>query len=152
VTNDYNPIFEKIFNRVKEPGDEIIGYIAYGLYKERKRDFLIARQAQLAGPVPKEELDTFHRIYDEGQIDLVWNTAKNSLGTFAVNYADAEKKAAVNAALADALRGRFWKTVGVTAVANFIFAVGIIGLYFLLRFMGFDLVDKFQKLEQMFPR
>jgi hypothetical protein len=151
VANGYNPIFEKIFSRVEQDGDEIIAYIAYGLYKERKRDFLVARQKELAGAVPQGEIDTFHRTYDEGQIDLVWGAAKESLAVFAVNYADAEKNEAVNAALAAAVKGRFWHQVGITTAANFIFAVGVIVLYFLLRFIGFDLIDKLRKLEQIFP-
>lgn len=152
VAAEYNPIFEKIFNRVQQDGDEIIAYIAYGLYKQRKRDFLISRQAQLAGAVPAEEISTFHRIYeDEGQIDLVWNAAKEALGAFAVDYADAEKTAAVKAALQEALRGRFWQEVWTTAIANFIFAIGAIVLYLFLRFVGFDLLDMFRKLEQIIP-
>jgi hypothetical protein len=92
-----HPIFERIFARVKEDGDDIIAYIAYGLYKERKRDFLIARQEELGGPVPQAEIDTFHRTYDEGQINLIWKAASDSLAEFAVTYSDAEKQAAVNA-------------------------------------------------------
>ena len=68
---EYNPIFEKIFERVQQDGDEIIAYIAYGLYKERKRDFLISRQAQLACPVQaKNSLvfpNTVGRIDDRRQ-------------------------------------------------------------------------------------
>jgi hypothetical protein len=152
VPAEYNPIFEKIFERVQQDGDEIIAYIAYGLYKERKRDFLISRQAQLAGPVPTEEISTFHRIFeDKGQIELLWNAAKESLAAFAVDYADAEKAAAVKAALKDALQGRFWQAVWTTALANFIFAIGAIVLYLFLRFVGFDLLDLFRKLEQIIP-
>ena len=149
---EYNPIFEKIFERVQQDGDKIIAYIAYGLYKERKRDFLISRTAQLAGPVPPEEIATFHRIYeDDGQIDLVWNAAKESLAVFAVNYADVEKAAAVKAELKEAVKGRFWRAVGITAVANFMFAIGAILLYLLLRFVGFDLLDMYRKLAQIIP-
>ncbi|QPC43882.1 hypothetical protein HW532_15010 [Kaustia mangrovi] len=147
---EYNPIFEKIFDRVGEPGDEIIAYIAYGLYKQRKRDFLISRRKELGGPVPQEELEIFHRTYDDGQIQLVWDAANESLATFAVNYADEEKKTAVREALSDALKGRFWKQVGMTAAANFVFAVGIIAIYFMLRFIGFDLLDRLRALDRMF--
>lgn len=151
MVDGYNPIFEKIFDRVKKDGDEIIAYIAYGLYKERKREFLVARQKELGGDVPQEEIDTFHRTYNDGQIDLVWNAAAESLAVFAVNYADAEKQEAVRIALSKAVKGRFWQSVWVTAIANFIFAVGVIVLYFLLRFVGFDLLDKLRTLEKIFP-
>jgi hypothetical protein len=48
-------------------------------------------------------------------------------------------------------RGRFWANVGITTAANFIFAVGVIVIYLLLRFIGFDLLDKLRKLEQIMP-
>ena len=153
MVGEYNPIFEKIFKRVQQDGDEIIAYIAYGLYKERKRNFLISRQAQLAGPVPPEEIATFHRIYeDEGQINLVWDAAKDALAAFAVNYADAEKAAAVKAALKEAVKGRFWRLVWTTTAANFLFAIGAILLYLLLRLVGFDPLDIFRKLDQIIPK
>jgi len=143
VVNNYNPIFENIFDRVEKDGDQIIAYIAYRLYKERKRDFLVARQQELKGAVPQDEIDTFHRTYDDGQIDLVWNAAAESL---------AEKQEAVRAALSEAVRGRFWRSVWISAFANFVFAIGVIVLYFLLRFIGFDLLDKLRMLEQMFAQ
>lgn len=151
MADEYNPIFGKIFDRVEQPGDDIIAYIAYGLYKERKRAFLTARREELNAAVPQQEVDTFVKTYDDGQIDLIWNAAKDSLATFAVNYADAEKEAAVRAALGEALKGRFWQQVGVTAAANTVFAIGVVGVYFLLRFFGVDLLDRLRQLEQIFP-
>lgn len=151
MPNGHNPIFERIFGRVQAEGDRIIAYIAYGLYKQRKRDFLIARQRELGGDVPQAEIDIFHRTYDEGQIDLVWNAAKESLAVFAINYADDAKEEAVKTALIEAVKGRFWNSVWITTAANFIFAIGVVVLYFLLRFIGFDLLDKLHKLDQIFP-
>jgi len=150
MASDYNPIFERIFARVESDGDQIIAYIAYGLYKERKTAFLVNRSNELSGPVPLEEVQTFVRTYDEGQIDLIWEAAKDSLATFAINYADAERKEAVRAALAEALRGSFWKNVAVTTAANFIFIIAITFLYFLLRIIGVDLLDRLRQLEQLF--
>ena len=150
MSDDYNPIFENIFARIEEGGDEIIAYIAYGLYKEQKRDFLIQEKERLKGPVPQEQLDAFHRFINERQIELLWNAAAESLGRFALNFADEEKKEAVREALADAVKGKFWQQVWVTASATFIFAIGSIVIYFGLRFIGFDLIDQLNKLEKMF--
>lgn len=150
VAGEHNPIFQKIFNRVATDDDKIIAYIAYGIYKERKRTYLIKRQEELGTSVSQEEIDTFVRTCD-GQIDLFWDAATESLGVFAVNYADAEKDVAAKEALADALKGHFWKQVGVASAANLIFAVGVVVVYFLLRVFGLDLVDRLRALEQTFP-
>lgn len=152
MPDGHNPILETIFSRVREPGDEIIAYIAYGIYKERKRAFLQRRQGELAGTVPPAEVDTFVRTYDDGQIDLVWSAAKDTLATFAVNYADAEKDEAVRDALKEALRGHFWKQVLVSAGAAAVLALGILALYLLAQRFGVDLVDQFQRLDEVFRR
>ena len=148
MAGDHNPIFEQILARGGE--DKIVAYIAYGLYKERKRAFLMKRRGELNGPVPDEEITTFVRTYDDGQIDLIWNAASNSLATFAADYADAEKSQAVTTALADALSGSFWKQVWVTTAAGLISVVVLTAVYFLLRIVGVDLVERFRQLEQLF--
>jgi hypothetical protein len=149
VAGVYNPIFDKILGR--NDGDRIVAYIAYGLYKERKKAFLVKRSEELNGPVPPEEVATFVRAYDAGQIALIWNAAENSLASFAVDYADAEKKEAVRVALSEALKGNFWRQVGVTTVAGLLPLVTITAFYFLLRIVGVDLLERFRQLEQMFP-
>jgi hypothetical protein len=145
---DYNPIFEKIFARAQD-GDLVIAYIAYGIYKERKREFLIERKGATGAPVPQSEIDIFHATWNDGQIDLAWRRAEETLATFAVSYADEEKKEAVRSALKEAIRGKFWKDVWVSAIANLFFAIGTIALYLLLKFMGFDLVEKLAKLSHI---
>ncbi|WP_445222169.1 hypothetical protein ACKWRH_21145 [Bradyrhizobium sp. Pa8] len=138
-----------MFSRVKESGDLITAYIAYGIYKERKREFLIERKSTTGAAVPQSDIDVFQSTWNDGQIDLAWDKADQMLATFAVSYADEEKKEAVRAALKDAVRGKFWKDVTVNAVANLFFAVGTVALYLLLKFMGFDLVEKLAKLSSM---
>lgn len=152
MANDaYNPIFQKILDRAETDGDRITGYIAYGIYKELKRAYLITRSEELGEPVPQEEIDTFVRTYDDGQIELIWNAANGSLATFAVNYAEDEKEQAVRAALEDALKGNFWKNVGVTTAANTVFAIGVVVVYFLFLFFGVDLLDQLRALERLYP-
>lgn len=146
---DYNPIFERILARAQQEDDLITAYIAYGIYKERKRDFLIEQKEKSGASVPQTTLEIYHDGWNDGQIDLAWNKAAGILATFAVSYADEEKKEAVRSALKEAVRGKFWKDVWVSAVANLFFAVGTIALYLLLKFMGFDLVEKLAKLSSM---
>lgn len=146
---DYNPIFERILARAQQEDDLITAYIAYGIYKERKRDFLIEQKEKSGVAVPQATLEIYHDGWNDGQIDLAWNKAAGMLATFAVSYADEEKKEAVRSALRDAVRGKFWKDVGVNAVATLVFAVGTIILYLLLKFMGFDLIEKLAKLSHI---
>lgn len=148
---DYNPIFERISARATADDDRIISYIAYGIYKEQKRDFLIDRKNELGGPVPQSEVEIYHKTWTDGQISLVWESATQALAQFAVSYADAEKKQAVAEALADALKGSFLRQVWISILANFGAAVLTIGIYFGLRFIGFDLIDQIRKLEQIVP-
>jgi len=138
-----------MFSRVKEGGDLITAYIAYGIYKERKREFIIDRKTATGAPVPQSDIDVFHATWNGGQIDLAWDKADQMLATFAVSYADEEKKEAVRSALKEAVRGKFWKDVWVSAIANLFFAIGTIALYLLLKFMGFDLVEKLAKLSHI---
>lgn len=148
---DYNPIFERILARAQQEDDLITAYIAYGIYKERKRDFLIDQKEKIGAPVPQATIEIYHDGWNDGQIDLAWNKAAGMLATFAVSYADEEKKEAVRSALKEAVRGKFWKDVGVNAVANLFFAVGTIALYLLLKFIGFDLIDKLRTLSSWLP-
>jgi hypothetical protein len=53
-------------------------------------------------------------------------------------------------ALSEALKGSFWSQVGVTTVAGLASVLIITALYFLLRIVGVDLLERFRQLEQMF--
>lgn len=152
MPDDLNPIFDTIFDRAEEEDDLIIAYIAYGLYKEQKREFITQERNRLGDKVPQDVINTFHRTYNEGQIELIWEAAATILGRFAVNYAEGVKEAAVKDALKDALKGNFWRQVLATTAATFVFAIGTIALYFLLRLTGFDLIDQFHRWEQIFTK
>lgn len=152
MADAHNPIRDRIFDRVNEPGDEIIAHIAYGLYKERKKAYLTARRDELNAPVPPVEVDSFVRAYDDGQIDLVWSRAQDVLATFAVTYAEAEKQTAVRKALKDALRGNFWRHLWINAWSGVVITVVVLLLYLLARLVGFDPLDLFVRLDTLLER
>ncbi|KRE04715.1 hypothetical protein ASE61_07295 [Bosea sp. Root670] len=148
---DYNRVFERICAKSQSEGDQIIAYIAYGVYKEQKRDFLMRRKEELGGPVPTAEIDVYHRTWGDGQINLVWESATQALAQFAVSYADAEKQKAVQEALTTALKGSSLRQLWTAIIANIGAAIITVFVYFALRFVGFDLIDQIKKLERIVP-
>lgn len=149
--SEYNNIFERISEKSSSDGDEIIAYIAYGIYKEQKREFLMRRKEEIGGTVPAAEIEIFHKTWTDGQINLVWDRATQALAQFAVSYADSEKQKAVRDALSEALKGQSLRQTGTAIVANIGAAVVTIFVYFALRFTGFDLIDQIKKLERIVP-
>lgn len=129
----HNPIFAKF---VDGSGDPLLGYVAYGIYKSRKREWAAEHAKRTGNPPAASELAAYHATWTDGLIESTRQIAEASLGA----YADVVVAEETPEILKEALRGSFWRDVGVSIFAAFIFTLILILLAVILAISGIDLL------------
>lgn len=141
-SRDYNPIYEKL---VDEADHELIGLVAYALYKRSKREWASnIRARDSRGPTP-EQLDGFVETWTSDRLEGLRIEARSVLTDFAGEVVDSERPHIVE----DALRGTFWGAVWPSVVAALIYTGGLISVAIILKFAGVDLIGIYQGLSDI---
>ena len=105
------PPFDAIFPRlVKEesPEAKLLGFIAYGLYLEAKREWVSDFQAREQRYPGDEELSTYERSWTPSRLEALENAAAQLVTA----YTDSVVTQAEKHILRSALKGGFWRAVG----------------------------------------
>ena len=119
------PPFDAIFPRlVKEesPEAKLLGFIAYGLYLEAKREWVSDFQAREQRYPGDEELSTYERSWTPSRLEALENAAAQLVTA----YTDSVVTQAEKQILRSALKGSFWRAVGRWVVGALLFAIGLI--------------------------
>ena len=107
---DKNPPFDPIFPRlVKEesPEDKFLGFIAYGLYQEAKREWVSDFQARERRYPGDEELSAYERSWTASRLEALENAAAQLVTA----YTDSVVTQVEKQILRSALKGSFWRAV-----------------------------------------
>lgn len=129
----YNYIYSKI---VLDEAD-IIGYVAYSLYKQEKIEFIQTFKSQHGNEPTDAELQTFHALTNtDTRIKSYRSQAENILADFSTEILTnetAQIQAVYDNQLLDELKKSrpFWRGVGESILSNF-FSLGIIGLILMI--------------------
>lgn len=135
IAGDYNPIFEKLVDGDHDPESELVGIIAYGLYKQAKREWAAdIRDDKQRGP-SREELEAYVASWTSSRVDGLRTEAAEILASFSGYVIENERPNI----LKDALRGRFWVGVGESVIGAVCFSVFLILLYLFLDYFGLPL-------------
>ena len=125
---------------VDQGGNEVSGYIAYGLYKHAKREWVRNFEADHGGRSPDGAEQASYVATYTPQIMAALETQANSiLAQFASGAVDDARPEI----LKEALRGSAVKAIGLSLVANGIYTLLLIALVLILRYAGVDLLGIF---------
>ena len=121
------PPFDAIFPRlVKEesPEAKLLGFIAYGLYLEAKREWVSDFQAREQRYPGDEELSTYERSWTPSRLEALENAAAQLVTA----YTDSVVTQAEKHILRSALKGGFWRAVGRWVVGALLYTVLLFAL------------------------
>lgn len=129
----HNTMYERL---VDQSGNKVQGFIAYGLYKTAKREWVRKFEAD-HGRTPKPpEISAYVSAYTQQTLDAFEAQATGVLAQFAGGIvADARPEI-----VREALKGEFWKNVFQSMAANAIYTVILIVIAFVLAAAGVDLI------------
>lgn len=129
----HNTMYERL---VDQGGNKVQGFIAYGLYKTAKREWVREFEAG-RGRLPRPaEVTAYVSAYTPQTVDAFEAQAKGVLAQFAGGIiADARPEI-----VEETLKGEFWKNVFQSMVANAIYTAILIVVAMVLAAAGIDLI------------
>lgn len=131
---DYNTIFERFVGASEEAPQDLLGIVAYGIYKHAKREWVADIRTRFARPPTEDELRAYHSTWTPSQIQNARNSAQQVLAEYA-DYVISEAEPRI---LRDAVRGKFWPAVGTAIFSNALYTIGLILLAVILSKSGID--------------
>lgn len=164
----YNTVYERIMQ--KTGGDNgvpvVVACVAYSLYKEEKRQWIVQRQQELGRRPRKEEIDGYVTGCTDLRINSLLTQARDIIGAFARDLLESSKEELRDEiyrrqfeGLHDQLRGAsdlmrtntdslvshitdktkpaWWTSIGQNLVANFFWTVIVVFILVSLN-LGFD--------------
>ncbi len=130
----YNTMYERL---VDGSSNTVQGYIAYGLYKNAKREWIRQFEAEKGRAPRPAEVQGYVDAYTAQMRDVFEAQAAGVLAQFAEGAVSDAKPGIVEAAL----KGGFWRSVGQSIAANVLYTLGLIALVVVLKWAGVDLLS-----------
>lgn len=136
----YNAVFERLVN----DGDDIEGFIAYGLYKQAKREWLVEYNA-LHGKRPSAaELASYNAYWTDTSLQSLRENAESALSAYAETVIDVATPSIESEALKS---GRpIWKDLIIGASSALTYSLLLIVAAYLISVFGNDFADAFQSV------
>lgn len=136
---DYNQAYESLV----KADDDVHGLLAYALYKQHKRDWIMSYKKDHGGPPGEADLAAFMRSQLLPKaIDGHLRTARSILENFTGEVVETAKpkheKEAITRRIEVALG--YWRSVWAGMGAAFFYTLFLIGLTAVLKFGGIDLL------------
>lgn len=130
----YNTMYERL---VDGSSNTVQGYIAYGLYKSAKREWIRQFHAD-KGRAPKPaEVQGYVDAYTAQMRDVFEAQAAGVLAQFAEGAVSDAKPAIVE----HALKGTAWRSIWQAIAANAIYTLLLIGIVVILSRAGIDILS-----------
>jgi hypothetical protein len=135
TTADHNPVFHHLVRA----SDDIGGFIAYGLYKQAKREWLLGHKAREARAPSPAELRSFSRQWTPTTLKAFRDNAESALFGYAQSVVQDETPSIQRDAL---IQGHpLWKDVMIGVVSALTYSVILVIAAFLLSVFGNDFLD-----------
>jgi hypothetical protein len=140
-----DPMFPQLVKEADTPEQKLIGFIAFGLYEEARREWASDfRDREGRYPV-EDELRAYERSWTASRLDGIRNAAVQLVAAYAdtvVNQLEAE-------ILRRALKGRFWRSVGRWLFSALIYTLVILGTVVALGRSGIDPISVIQNFAML---
>jgi hypothetical protein len=132
----FDPVFPRLVNEDEGTEQKLIGFIAYGLYHDAKREWISDFRSR-EGRYPHDgELREYERSWTASRLEGLKNAAVQSLAA----YTDSVLSQAERQILRNALKGGIWRAVWGSLVGTLLYTAIIIGLIVMLTKSGVDLI------------
>jgi hypothetical protein len=94
VSEEYNTVFERIMGRMagENPIAPVVACVAYSLYKQEKRDWIVQRTQQLGRRPRQDEIGSYVSGWTDLRIDSIVSQARGEIGSFAKIVLDGSKE------------------------------------------------------------
>lgn len=152
----YNEIYEKL---VDSEGEDLPGLIAYSLYKQSKREWLIDHEKQHDRRPDQAEEAIFVSAFTANELRRLRDDATNMLAAYAAHVIEQEKPELIEQGRQDHLiglvdgrleemrsQGRWWRQVVAGALGAFGYSILLLLLLLIIRWVGIDLIDLVQPI------
>lgn len=130
----YNAMYERL---VDGGSNRVHGYIAYGLYKSAKREWIRQFEAENTRRPKVAEVKAYVDAYTPQMLEVFESQAGGVLAQFA----DGAISDATPGIVEEALKGGFWRSVGQSITANALYTLGLIAVVVILKWAGIDLLS-----------
>ncbi len=131
----YNDVFERLVDDADEGDEQLVGLVAYGLYKIGKREWLVAfRQENGRGPTADE-----CRLHARTQTETTLQGYKAHASKVVEAYASAVLDNATPSIVAEARIGSYWRSFWPSYTSSFAFSITLILLALILSYFGLPL-------------
>lgn len=133
---DYNTVFEQLVGEADPADRQLIGLVAYGLYKISKREWVVTYREQNGGGKPSEDERRGHAM---GQTQTILDGYRSQANEIVAGYANSILEAERPRILREALKGSFWRSFWPSFLASFAFASALSIVVIIAALMGFGL-------------
>ncbi|MEL4073431.1 hypothetical protein WKW50_25335 [Ochrobactrum sp. GPK 3] len=138
---EYNCAFDRF---IGDDFSDLIGIVAYGIYKNAKREWASAfKREKKRAPTP-QELRAYHASWTPTQIENARKSAEQLLSQHAKTVVEKEE----TRILRKALKGNFWMSVWQSILANSLYTIILIALTFIVSRAGVDLLGIFTRARE----
>ena len=132
----FDPIFPRLVNEAEGAGQKLIGFIAYGLYHDAKREWISDFRTREGRYPDDEELREYERSWTPSRLEALQNAAVQAIAA----YTDSIVSQAETQILRNALKGSFsraaWRWVG----GAMLYTLIVTGVIVVLAKSGIDLI------------
>lgn len=118
----FSSMFERLVERSHPDSHELVGLVAYGIYKRAKREWADRLQARTGRTPSPEELNSFIEYWTETRLRALREEASSVLVAFSDHVLKQEESRIIR----DALRGSFWRGVTRSVLAALIYTLVLI--------------------------
>ena len=138
----FDPVFPRLVNEAEGTEQKLIGFIAYGLYHDAKREWISDFRSQEGRDPHGAELRDYERSWTASRLEGLKNAAVQSIAA----YTDSVLSQAETQILRNALKGGVWRGVWCGLVSALLYTLVVIGLIVILARSGIDLKGFFERL------
>jgi hypothetical protein len=138
----FDPVFPRLVNEAEGPEQKLIGFIAYGLYHDAKREWISDFRSQEGRDPHDAELRDYERSWTASRLEGLKNAAVQLIAA----YTDSVLSQAETQILRNALKGGVWRGVWCGLVGALLYTLMVIGLIVILARSGIDLKGFFERL------
>ena len=139
--NQFDPIFPRL---VKGDGaaEKLLGFIAYGLYQDAKREWISDFRVREKRYPLDEELHAYERSWTSSRLEALENAAAQLITA----YTDSVVTQAEKEILRGALRGSFWSAVWSWMTGALLYSLLLFAVVVGFARSGVDLTSVLEKL------
>jgi hypothetical protein len=135
-------IFPRLVNEAEVKEQKLIGFIAYGVYHDAKREWISDFRAREGRYPHNEELREYERSWTASRLEGLKNAAVQLIAA----YTDTVLSQAETQILRNALKGGGWRAMWCGLVGALLYTLVVIGLIVILARSGIDLRGLVERL------